>query len=98
LPPIHWAPFSPSLIWANTIGRRRTRGAARVPDGTKAPSLPFSAGSCAEAEEKKERRREEVHGGIAAMGKGGDHWDDSALVNAFDRAVSTFKVRALVQG
>jgi hypothetical protein len=32
------------------------------------------------------------------MGKGGDLWDDSALVHAFDRAVSTFKVRALVPG
>lgn len=29
------------------------------------------------------------------MGKGGELWDDSALVDAFDRAVSTYKVRSL---
>jgi hypothetical protein len=26
------------------------------------------------------------------MGKGGELWDDSALVDAFDHAVATFKV------
>jgi hypothetical protein len=28
------------------------------------------------------------------MGKGGELWDDSALVDAFDHAVATYKVRA----
>jgi hypothetical protein len=32
------------------------------------------------------------------MGKGGELWDDSALVDAFDRAVATYKVRLLVSG
>jgi len=32
------------------------------------------------------------------MGKGGELWDDSALVDAFDRAMSTFKVCLLVSG
>jgi len=32
------------------------------------------------------------------MGKGGELWDDSALVDAFDRAVATYKVRLLVTG
>jgi hypothetical protein len=30
------------------------------------------------------------------MGKGGELWDDSALVDAFDRAMCTFKVCLLV--
>jgi hypothetical protein len=34
----------------------------------------------------------------SVMGKGGELWDDSALVDAFDRAMSTFKVCLLVSG
>ena len=32
--------------------------------------------------------------GTEEMGKGGELWDDSALVDAFDHAVATYKVRA----
>lgn len=38
------------------------------------------------SKEKKERERREN------MGKGTDLWDDSALINAFDHAMATYKV------
>ena len=45
-------------------------------------------------EGKRSRRVREGERGRrdSGMGKGGELWDDSALVDAFDRAMSTFKV------
>jgi hypothetical protein len=99
--PIHWAPFRPLLIWANTTGasaRVREAEEAAAAGSRRNEGFHFQL----EVAPRQRRRRNDAAkrfaGGIAAMGKGGDLWDDSALVNAFDRAVSTFKVRALVQG
>ena len=48
---------------------------------------------CEEVARARERARRD-----SGMGKGGELWDDSALVDAFDRAVATYKVRLLVAG
>ena len=64
------------------------------------PCLPFGCGVAAaegvgsvRGSREGERARRD-----SEMGKGGELWDDSALVDAFDRAVATYKVRLLVTG